>query len=171
MTTSSLGCLQLSCAVYIWALLQWQPCLCLDKHLIDLDPNHHLQTWSCRFILSPASSQGTCLAIYTLGWPWALVTRPTWHPSCPRWGVHLLLLKSLLLACLVMTPRLQTVISSAFAAPLHAAAKLHLSPHSVSMFFATKPGNTDLDKNHKRWSKILQKLRMSQCLPLHLREC
>lgn len=72
MPTSSLGCLQLSCVVSIWALLQWQPCLCLYRYPIDLDPDHHLQTWFCRFALGPVSSQGTCLAICTLGWPWAL---------------------------------------------------------------------------------------------------
>lgn len=72
MPTSSLGCLQLSCVVSIWALLQWQPCLCLYRHPIDLDPDHHLQTWFCRFALGPVSSQGPCLAICTLGWPWAL---------------------------------------------------------------------------------------------------
>lgn len=84
--------LQPSCAVSIWALLQWQPCLCLDRHPIELDPDHHLQTWFCRFALEPASSQGTCLAIYswfTLG----TVTRTALHPICPYWGMHSLLFK------------------------------------------------------------------------------
>lgn len=106
-TPSSLGLSQLSYAVSVWALLQWQPCLCLDRHPVDLDPDHNLQTWFCRFHLGPASSQGTCLAIYTLGWPWAL------SPGLPytHTGVHPVPFKALLLACLVVTLRFQAVIS------------------------------------------------------------
>lgn len=93
---SSLGLSQLSCAVSVWALLQWQPCLHLDRHATDLGPDHNLQTWFCRFDLG---SVGTCLAIYALGWPWAL------SPGLPytHTGVHPMLFKALLLACLVMT--------------------------------------------------------------------
>lgn len=147
MLTSSLGHLQLFCAVFIWALLQWQPLSGQASHRSGPrpSPTDSILQVCPRTCLLTRDLPGNLHSWLTLG----VVTRPTLHLSCP------LLFKSLLLACLVMTLRFQIIISSAFAALLHAAAKLHLSPHSASMLFATKPGNMDLDKNHKKLSKNL----------------
>lgn len=171
MPTSSLGScfFQLSCVISIWAMLQQQPCLWLAVCPIDLDPDLNLQTWFCSLTLDlPPHNR--------LTWQSTLLVDPGYcHQTCltpphsHTVGVHPLLVKS----CLPChdSQLLDCISLSALAAPLHAAAKLHLSPCSVSIFFATKPENIDLYKKHKKkWSKILQELSTSQHIPLNLRK-
>lgn len=171
--TSSLGScfLQLSCMISSSAMLQQQPCLHLAMYPIDLDPNFSLQTWFCRLDLGPASSQCTCLATYTLDWPWLLSPDLPYPPHSRTVGAHPLLV--VITFCLLChdSQVLDCLPLCALAAPLHAAAKLHLSLCSVPIFLVTNPQNIDLYKNHKKkLSKIQWELSTWQHIPLHLRK-
>lgn len=79
------------------------------------------------------------------------VTRPSLPPSFPYRGGAPLAGK-VITSCLPChdSEVLDCLPLCALAAPLHAAAKLHLSPRSVSIFSATETENIDLYKNHKK---------------------
>lgn len=91
-------------------MLQQQPSLWLAMYPIDLDTDLHLQMSFCGFYLGPTSSQWTYLTIYTLGRLKLLSPALPYSPHCCTVGVHTLLVKSLFLACLLMTFRFCIVV-------------------------------------------------------------
>ena len=154
-----------------------EPC-CSRSHAYDWPRTPLIWVLTLTYRLGSAGSTLTCLL--TMGWPGdlhssltlATVTRPALPPSFPYCGGAPLAGKATT-SCLPChgSQVLDCLPLSTFTAPLHAPVKLHLSPCSVSIFFATNPENIHLYKKHKKkWSKILQELSTSQLIPFHLRK-
>lgn len=80
---------------------------CNGSHALSGQASHRSGSWTSPTDLILQVCPGNLHSWLTL----STVTSPTLHPSCPYWGVHPLLFKSLLLTCLVMTLRFQTVTS------------------------------------------------------------